>query len=670
MSSDDNLRKNFQEESSKGMLVKKLTKAIEANLNNDQFGVDNLAQTMGMSRSSLHRKLHKLFGISTSQFIREYRLKRALEILKNEDVTASEVAYRVGFSSATYFSSSFHKFYGYTPGEVKSRISNEVEKGTEQSIPEITKGLPLDSVNSKITKSLSKKTVLWVGLLLVLIASALFFYNASSKDDERNVASEKTTDKKSIAVLPFKNLTGKSDLEYVSDGMTDAVISRLTKVSAIGKVIPFTSTHVYKKTDKTIEKIATELGVATLLQGNLQISGDRIKINLQLIDAVTSEHIWSEEYARDWKSDEIFKMQTEVVEGIAANMNAFIANDELAAIKKVPTKSKLAYSYYLQGEFQRQKGNELSYSNAINLYEKSIVTDSNFVEPYIEMANVWHMGGSVWGFYDEQKAWSNAKAYLKQALKIEPGNLRVAEELNTGRFFYDWNFELVEKFYQSIPRNSIEDKPSVISLDYPIKTGRPEETLKAIERLMINDPSNVFFPFFRAEAMFYLGSNDEAEEILTQTDPLYNDNWFYLRESAKLYFYLGENEKSKNQLHKLLTQFPDYPPILMWLNAVHAEMESNTKKITEHLTELRNKYNEGSSGSPAWFLALFYSTIEDYEKTFTWLQRSYDRHEVEMTWLREEPLLAPVRNDPRYIDLYEKVGFSNIGLPIKTSLEN
>lgn len=658
MNSEDSLYKDFQEKPSQEMLVDKLTKEIEANFNNDQFGVDNLAKAVGMSRSNLHRKLHKIAGISTSKFIREYRLKRALEILKEEDITASETAYRVGFSSATYFNTCFNKFYGFTPGEIKSRNSEEIEKLVRAE-------------SLTIGKNKTNKRVLWAVLFAVSLLTAIFyFYTSDKKGNGASNTSESIIDAKSIAVLPFKNLTGKPDLDYVSDGMTDAVISRLTKISAIGKVIPFTSTLSYKKTEKTIEEIASELGVSTLLQGNLQISGNRIKINLQLINATTSEHHWSKEYARDWKTDEIFKMQTEVVEGIAANMNAIIAQDELADIQKIPTKNKQAYTYYLQGEFQRQKGNELSYSNAISLYEKAIAADSNFVEPYIDMANIWHMGGSVWGFYDEQMAWGNAKILLEQALQIEPANQRVEEELNTGSFFYDWNFELVEKFYQNILSNSVHDKPSVISLDYPIKTGRPKETLKAIERFIINDPSNVFSPFFKAEAMFYLGSTDEAIEILTQTDPLYNDNWFYLRESTKLYFYLGEYEKSKIQLEKITTQFPDYPPILMWLNAIYAQMDGNSIVRIQYFAELQNEYDKGSSGSPAWFIALYYAHIKDYEKTFEWLQKSYERHEVEMTWLREEPLLAPVRNDSRYKDLYEKVGFSSIGLPIKASSKN
>ncbi len=645
----------------KETLVDKLSIEIESNLNNDQFGVDSLAQAVGMSRSSLHRKLNKTLGISTSQFIREYRLKRSLEILTNEDITASETAYRVGFSSPTYFNTCFHNYFGYTPGEAKSGIIADVDN---QSLGTSTEILSVDSKNSYT------KTIIWASIIVLALSSTYFVFKPFAKKDKVNIGGVQVFDDKSIAVLPLKNLTGNPDLEYISDGMTDAIISRLTKIKTIKKVIPFTSVQSYKKSDKSLKEITQVLEVSNILQGNLQMSGNQIKINLQLIHGSSNVHLWSEEYTKEWKSDEIFELQSEVVEGIAANMNAVIAQDELAEIKKTPTQSKDAYSYYLQGEFQRNKGNELSYSNAINLYERAIAADSIYVEPYIDMANVWHMGGSVWGFYNEQIAWGNAKVLLEKALKIEPNNERTEEELNTGRFFYDWNFEVVEKFYQKKISNSKQNKPSVISLDYPIKTGRPEETLKAIEYYTLNDPSNVFYPFFKAEAMFYLGDTDKANEILTQTDPLYNDNWFYLRESTKLYFYLGEYEKSKIQLEKITTQFPDYPPILMWLNAVYAQMDGNSKVTFQYLAELQNEYDKGSSGSPAWFIALYYAHVKDDERTFEWLQKSYDRHEVELLWLRAEPLLAPIRNDQRYINIYDKVGFSSIDLPIKTPSSN
>ena len=643
------------------MLVDKLTKEIGSNLHNDQFGVDSLANSVGMSRSSLHRKLHKALGISTSQFIREYRLKRALEILTQEDITASEAAYRVGFSSATYFSTCFHKFYGYTPGEVKSRVGNVIKEDNQSAHPE----------KSSNRKGNIKKIVLWAALVVVALSTALFFYSKTSKENEEITGTEKTTDEKSIAVLPLKNWTGNADLEYVSDGMTDAVISGLTKIKSIDKVTPFSSILNYKETDKTSKEIATELGVAKLLQGNLQISGNQIKINLQLIDGLSNDHLWSEEYMKEWKSDEIFKIQADVVEGIAKIMNVAIAKNELEHLQKIPTKNKQAYSYYLQAEFQRYKANKGTFDLAMPLYEKAIALDSNFVEAYHGLASIWNSGGMVWGIYNRQLAWKNAKYFLQKALEIDPKNQEVQEELYAGYFYFDWNFEKAEEYYQAVAQNTFYTKTPILNTDYAIKTGRYEDAIKSIDEHLLRDSSIIGVLFcLKAEALMLMGNTDEAIDQLNNTVNPYGDNWFYLREAAKQYYYLGEYEKSKNQLNKMLTQFPDYPPILMWLNSVFAQMDGNSKDTDKYLAELLDKYDEGSSGSPAWFIALYYCTLKDYEQAFQWLQKSYDRHEVEMTWLREEPLLAPLRNDPRYKELYEKVGFYTIGLPIKTSSQN
>ncbi len=670
MGKGDSLPIVVKSKSSQIALVDKLSKEIEANLNNDQFGVDSLARSIGMSRSSLHRKLHKTLGISTSQFIREYRLKRALEILIQEEATASEVAYRVGFSSATYFSTSFHKFYGYTPGEVKSKSADEIMNRKEPPSRETGQGLLSHDDISKKQKVNFKKIVRWSVLLIAVASAAIFIYHTTSEENINTVEAGNIIEVKSIAVLPFKNWTGDPNLEYISDGMTDAVISRLTKIKSIDKVIPFTSTIKFKETNRSTKEIADELGVDNLLQGNLQISGNQVKINLQLINGNSNEHIWSEEYTRDWKTDEIFKMQTEVVEGIATNMSAVITDSELVNVNSVFTKSKEAYSYYLQGEFQKNKFNKLAYSNAIPLYEKAIALDSNFVEAYVSMANAWSFGGLVWGIHDQQLAWENAKILLHKAVEIDPDSKGASEELHTGYFYYDWNFIAVEEYYQSNVKDFYFDKTAAIAVDYAIKTGKYEESIAALNHLISIDPTEgVGFPI-KAEVLMLLGKTEEAKNVVASTDSLYRDNWFYLRESTKVYYYLGEYEKSKKQLHRLVTNFSDNPPNLVWFGAVYAQMDGNEHEAKKFLKELLKRYDEHSSGSPAWFIALYYCTLNEYENAFQWLQRSYDRHEVEMTWLREEPLLAPLRDDPRYKDLYDKVGFSSIGLAIKASSEN
>ncbi|MCK5443966.1 MAG: hypothetical protein KAJ23_18935, partial [Maribacter sp.] len=309
-------------------------------------------------------------------------------------------------------------------------------------------------------------------------------------------------------------------------------------------------------------------------------------------------------------------------------------------------------------------------SNALELYERAIAIDPNFVESYLGAAYTWMSSGLVWGLHEEQEAWGNAKYFIREALKIDPISKEINDELYIGYFYYDWDFEKVEPYYQERLRNPISDIAPAISTDYAIKTGRYEDAIRAMDENILIAPSVGIFYFFKAEALMCLGRINEAVKILNTADPLYSDNWFYLRESAKIYFYLKEYEKSRNQLNKLLTRFPDYPPILMWLSAVYAQMDGNVEAVNEYLSELHSKYDEGSSGSPAWFLAMYYCVLEDYEQAFYWLQQSYERHEVEMTWLKEEPLLIPLRNDQRYLDLYEKVGFLHIGLPRTTTSVN
>lgn len=668
MSSDDNSHKGFQENSSRETLAGKLTTAIESNLNNDQFGVDSLAQAVGMSRSNLHRKLHKLQGVSTSQFIREYRLKRALEILSKEDITASETAYRVGFSSATYFNTCFHKFYGYTPGEVKSRTTPEIEERNKPYIPKKANTLKVDSEKSE--KGNPRKHKIWAIVGIIVVSLSFFYYYSTLKKNEETESLNTIIVEKSIAVLPFKNWTGDPSLEYVSDGMTDAVISRLTKINSIDRIVPFTSILPYKETKKSINEIATELGVSHLLQGNLQISGDKIKINLQLINASTNNHFWSEEYIRDWKSDEIFKMQTEVVEGIAANMNAVIDKNELADIKKIPTKSKEAYSYYLQAEFQLQKSNTLAYANAIPLYEKAIALDSNFVSAYRGLASTWYFGGMAWAFYDSNEAWSNSKRLFEKALEIAPSDKRVEELLEYGYFYYEWDLERVERYYQRILKDTLSDYVPMMSADYSIKTGRYQNAIIATDKIIKIYPSSGISYSMKAVALESLGKTDEASALLNKTNSLYSDHMFYLGHSAGIYFSLGEYEKCKIQLDRIINQFEDYPPMLIWLNAALALNENDSENASKYLAQLKSKYDKGSSGSPAWHIALYHCLLKDYTSALNWLEKSYEKREPGLTRLREDHLLAPLRNNSRYKELYDKVGFSSIGLPIKTSLEN
>ncbi len=641
-----------QELSMDETFMNRLADILEANLEDEHFGVKELTKEMRVSRSQLHRKLNALTGKSSSQFIREYRLQKAMEMLRDNVATASEIAYRVGFGSPTYFNTSFKEYFGYPPGEVKFR-NTAVDSETEDIKNPSTNGI--DQISEKTSKS---RILLFsaLALLSVIVISIVLFRGSKNTLKAETVGTP--ISEKSIAVLPFKNWSGDPDLEYISDGMTDAVISRLSQIHSIDKVIPFTSTLKYRETDKSIPEIANELGVKTILQGNFQISGDQVKISLRMIDGPSDDHFWSDEYFGEWRSDEIFYIQAKVAENVAKNMGAAITAKDVNAISKIPTKNYEAYKLFQQAEFQFNKTDKVALEKAKPLYERAIALDSNFVEAYVGLANVWNAGGHTWGLYNEREAWGNMKMLLNKAVKIDDTNNKLYQILYNGYFQYEWDFELFEKFYQENLEQDIKGNGWLTA--YALKMGRFNDALSQINWLTLANPEFGFLYPGKALTLMFLERKEEAIALLDNKDSLYSNNFYALMESAKVYYYLGAYEKSERQLKKVMDNFADRPPLLLWLNALHQEMDGNNQGVTKYLSKLKNQSHEGTSGSPAWYTALYYAHINDYESVFKWLQKSYERHEVEMTWLREEPLLIPLRNDPRYTELYDKVGFSKI----------
>ena len=357
----------------------------------------------------------------------------------------------------------------------------------------------------------------------------------------------------------------------------------------------------------------------------------------------------------------IFKIQADVAENVATKIGAQITSVEIETIQKAPTNNEEAYNLFVLAEFQRNKSNEQDYENAIPLYEKAIELDPNFALPYIALGSIWLQGGLVWGVYNEQEAWGNAKKMYQKAIEIDSSDSRLTDLLRGGSFYYDWDFVPIENFYQT---NTFQPSPrtSTVYGDYLIKTGRSNEALGFFNKYIAFDPSLSVNYQFKAEILMHLGREDEAIALLNMVDPVYSDDMIYLRATAKLYYYLGEHEKSRKHLEILKTTFKDNPSLSIWLNAVYSQMDGNIEQAEKYLSELNEKYLNNDSGSPAWFIALYYCTLEDYETTFEWLQKSYDRHEVEMTWFREEPLLIPIQDDPHYKELYERIGFSQIDI--------
>jgi len=329
---------------------------ILENLGNEQFGVSELADAMNMSRSNLLRKIKKQTQLSASQFIRQVRLKEAMELLKEDSSTVSEISYQVGFGSTSYFIKCFREQYGYPPGEVGK---GAIEVETENVKPNYWK---------------IYRWPIIVGTSIVLLIVAFLIFNKTDTVQELEV-------EKSIAVLPFKNESADSTNLYFVNGLMESALNNLQKIEDL-RVISRTSVEKYRKTDKGIPEIAEELHVNYLVEGSGQRVGNQVLLNVQLINASTDTPIWVEQYSSE--VEDIFGLQNDVAKKIADAIEAVVTPTELEQIEKRPTENLVAYDYYLQALDYSRTNEDLE--KAIPLFEKAVKQDEQFALAYANLA--------------------------------------------------------------------------------------------------------------------------------------------------------------------------------------------------------------------------------------------------------------------------------------------
>ena len=328
--------------------IKKLTDIVLANLANENFGAEELAKEAVMSHSTLNRKLRSIKNQDASQFIREVRLQKAMEMLENNEGTAAEIAFRVGFGSPAYFTKCFHKYYGYTPGDIRKGISETSEVSKKVVEPLSTRK------KSNIATIIAGSVI-----LLVLVTLGLFFIPKLFKAPEQL--------EKSIAVLPFVDMSLEKDQAPFCEGIAEEIINTLGQVEDF-KVIARISAFAFRDKQVDIREIGRILDVETLLEGSIRKDGNRLRITVQLVKVSGGSLIWSKIYDRD--ISDIFEIQSEVAQNVARSLKATLNVEEKEKINKYQTQNPEAYNLYLQGRFFVQKRTIEGIRKSIEYYEK------------------------------------------------------------------------------------------------------------------------------------------------------------------------------------------------------------------------------------------------------------------------------------------------------------
>lgn len=339
---------------------------------------------------------------------------------------------------------------------------------------------------STSAKNSWKKILLIIsGLFLaaIIIILALFSFNIIGNKKQNEIP------EKSIAVLPFINLSQDPEQEYFSNGMVDAILDHLAKLGDL-KVISRTSSMRYKDTDFSLKQIARELGVSSILEGSVQKSGNNVRITVQLIDAKTDSHLWSETYDKDLS--DVFLIQSEVAQNIARELKATLTSKGSSLIKETPpTTNQLAYDYYLKGNnyFSRYE-----VALAIDMYTKAIQEDSLFASAYARRA-IGHLN-IFWTRFEEgwQAHAVKAGEDIKKGLEINPESpdIRYAEAVACYHIDRNYNkaLEILTELKVVLP--NMADLYAYISYVYR-RLGRLEESVIEIEKAVQLDPFNASY---------------------------------------------------------------------------------------------------------------------------------------------------------------------------------
>ncbi|WP_075591440.1 helix-turn-helix domain-containing protein [Labilibacter marinus] len=494
--------------------LSELDELIRKNISNEQFGVAELASEIGMSRSNLLRKVKKLAQVSVSKYISQIRLQDAYTLLKQDELTVSEVSYQVGFASTSYFIRCFREQYGYPPGEVKNKVE-EVQPLKQEKAP----------VN---------KRYLMVALALLIGTIALLYIFIPRQNTVMDLD-------KTIAVLPFKNESADSSNIYIVNGMMESVLSSLQKMKGL-KVVSRTTVEQYRNTTKTIPEIAHELNVSYFVEGSGQKVGNQIMLNVQLVQSNSDRQLWAKQYKRE--VEDIFQLQIDVAKNIANNIEVIITPEEQKRIEKVPTQNLEAYDTFLKGlELFRQETGE-GLEESIVYFKKAIELDENFARAYADIAIAYYY---LDAFFAEKKHSAKINYYADKALLLDA---HLGQSLQAKAYYYI----NIGEYAEAIPflEKALEYNPNSVLIintlsDFyttfiPNAGKYLEYALKGIQLdLAAQDSSSASYVHLHlSNAFMQTGFVEEAEQYINSSLAFNPDNLY--SQYVKAYILLGKDK--------------------------------------------------------------------------------------------------------------------------------
>jgi len=455
---------------------------------------------------------------------------------------------------------------------------------------------------------------------------------------------------KSIAVLPFDNLSRDPDNAYFCEGVQDEILTRLAKVADL-KVISRTSTQHFNSVPDNLTQIAKQLGVAHILEGSVQKAGDQVRVNVQLVNGLNDAHLWADTYDREL--NDIFAVESEIAKTIANTLQAKLSGSEQHAIAARPTENAEAHQLYLKGRFfwNKRTGNDLKKS--IDYFEQAIAADPNYGLAYAGLAEGYvllpgYTAGTPREYYPK------ARTAAKKALELDDTLAEAHATLAMAIWNFDFDFAQANKEFQ----RAIELNPNYATAhqQYGNNTlsalGRFDEAIAEGKRAVVLDPLSSVINSDLGAVYLYARRYDEAIaqfRKLLEMDP--NDYFGH--------YLLGQALEMKGSRDAAIVEYQkaralnDDPSVLGVLGRAYG-LSGNRAEALKILDQMKALSKERYVA--AYSFALVYLGLGDKEEALRWLEKSYEDHAgADIGWIRVDPLLDSLHGDPRFEALAEKI---------------
>jgi serine/threonine-protein kinase len=494
---------------------------------------------------------------------------------------------------------------------------------------------------SPLAKWLVAGGVLVAAVLVVLLATGVLRLGGSAGGGARMT---------SLAVLPLRNLSGDSTQEYVADGMTEAIITELGKISAL-TVISRTSVMGYKGKQMPLRDIARELGVQGIVEGSVMREGGQVRITARLIDGRTDRRLWDSTYNRQMSS--ILALYAEVARTIAGNIGATLTPDEARRLQVVRTVNPQAYDEWLLGQQVLGTMTADAVTRAIAHYRRAIELDSTFADPHATLSGAYRWLAQL-GTMSSAEAVPLARAEAERAIALDPGSARahvtLARQLST-----EWRWEEAGREY----RRAVELNPGwamAVSMygGHLIFLGRYDEAIRYALRAVELDPRDFNMWDNLGWAYFYAGRFQESIAPYQRALQLEPSDWFTHMYLAVTYSALGRHQEAIESVGRALKEDSENQAILSCAVVVYAS--AGRPAVARRF--LDSLLAQGTKGRPAepYQVGYAYAWLGETDRALENFSRAIDERSTVVQFLKTEILPARFKADPRYHALLRRIG--------------